>query len=475
MATMEMKTRTGQMLVDNIEVYNCSQIDTERAAIRFEQALTLHQRVTNSSFHDGLGWGGRVIDSKNIQMDDNIFFSFRPVGVGIDSTQNMTFNNNFVGGTVERTTFESLDQKVDKAGLVCVCSLELSKCEDVYVTNNIAAGGIFSGFVVPGHECGDYENSKFYGNTAHSIGGPKMGTGITYYADENIPSHAKCVEGSFNTAYKNYYQGVYHYSSTLHIKITSHTMLDNRNGFGATMQVDAYQPTEYGDVIIELNDNTIYGEIEADDCPADGSFCKPVEKYGFIMNGATHNGKDVHIEDMSPLPMPKIKSLSVWGTKVWLYRNHWINFEKTTKEGMRQSVMQVNEWQSDYVPMHEFFDNKFTDVEDGAMIFIYDSPEVWANLDDCGDFTCTAPQNSLASFQDSIFEGKKARWATKDFQIIANNTGISPFIEGCKGDNWMNVYVCEAEKLGILLFESQDEDKLDRSMQPIYVQKEGTE
>jgi len=125
--------------------------------------------------------------------------------------------------------------------------------------------------------------------------------------------------------------------------------------------------------------------------------------------------------------------------------------------------------------MHEFFDNKFTDVADGAMIFIYDAPEKWANLDDCGDFTCTAPQNSLASFQGSIFLGKKARWATKDFQIIANNTGISPFIEGCKGDNWMNVYVCEAEKLGILLFESQDEDKLDRSMQPIYVQKEGTE
>ena len=125
--------------------------------------------------------------------------------------------------------------------------------------------------------------------------------------------------------------------------------------------------------------------------------------------------------------------------------------------------------------MHEFFDNKFTDVADGAMIFIYDSPEVWANLDDCGDFTCTAPQNSLVSMQGSIFSGKKARWATKDFQIIANNTGISPYIEGCKGDDWMNVYICEAEKLGILLFESQDEDKLDRSMQPIYVQKEGTE
>ena len=38
----------------------------------------------------------------------------------------------------------------------------------------------------------------------------------------------------------------------------------------------------------------------------------------------------------------------------------------------------------------------------------------------------------------------------------------------------MNAYVCKAEKMGVLLFESQDEDKLDRSMQPIYVKKQGT-
>ena len=38
----------------------------------------------------------------------------------------------------------------------------------------------------------------------------------------------------------------------------------------------------------------------------------------------------------------------------------------------------------------------------------------------------------------------------------------------------MNAYVCEAEKMGILLFESLDEDRQDRSMQPIYVKKQGT-
>jgi hypothetical protein len=38
----------------------------------------------------------------------------------------------------------------------------------------------------------------------------------------------------------------------------------------------------------------------------------------------------------------------------------------------------------------------------------------------------------------------------------------------------MNAYICDTEKLGILLFESEDDDKWDRSMQPIYVKKQGT-
>lgn len=72
--------------------------------------------------------------------------------------------------------------------------------------------------------------------------------------------------------------------------------------------------TEYKEIKIELNDNKIYGESPISDCPADGSFCKPYDKYGVIMTGATHKGKDTHITGESSLPVHKIKSLSAWGT-----------------------------------------------------------------------------------------------------------------------------------------------------------------
>jgi hypothetical protein len=38
----------------------------------------------------------------------------------------------------------------------------------------------------------------------------------------------------------------------------------------------------------------------------------------------------------------------------------------------------------------------------------------------------------------------------------------------------MNAYVCKSGTLGVLLFESEDSDTLDRSMQPIYIGLNGT-
>jgi hypothetical protein len=119
--------------------------------------------------------------------------------------------------------------------------------------------------------------------------------------------------------------------------------------------------------------------------------------------------------------------------------------------------------------MQEFFESTFTNIEEGAFIFMWPPPQGWANLDDCGDFPCTAPINTVASFEGSVFEGKKPRLAKEDFHLIPNNTGFSPYLKGCDGYEWMNAYVCDVEKLAILLFESQDEDNQDRSMQPIYI------
>jgi hypothetical protein len=96
----EIKFRTGTTEMDNVEIHNCSQIDTFKAAIRFESASTLHSSVTNCAIHNGYSWGAYIKSSANIHIENNIFFNFRPVGVGILSSRNITFDHNVVCGIV---------------------------------------------------------------------------------------------------------------------------------------------------------------------------------------------------------------------------------------------------------------------------------------------------------------------------------------------------------------------------------------
>lgn len=126
---------------------------------------------------------------------------------------------------------------------------------------------------------------------------------------------------------------------------------------------------------------------------------------------------------------------------------------------------------SDYHPMVEFYDSEFTNIDEDALGYIMHPKPEWANIKDCGNFPCTAPLNVLLTFKNSNFYGSKPSWAKNDFQIIANNSGFAPYIDTCEPHVGMNAYICENDKLGVLLFESEDNDKLDRSMQPIYVSK----
>lgn len=58
--------RYGQVYLDNVEIYNMSQIDTFKAAIRWENNVMGHSSVTNCAIHNGYGWALHVKTSRNI-------------------------------------------------------------------------------------------------------------------------------------------------------------------------------------------------------------------------------------------------------------------------------------------------------------------------------------------------------------------------------------------------------------------------
>jgi len=205
-----MKERYAHVHIDSVEFYNCSQIDTFRATIRFENAAGKWSKVSNSALHNGLSWGVAVKSSENILLKDNVLYNFRPIGIAIGGAKNVTLDGNAVGLVQQRTTLESLaggpgppKNVEDKEGGILGCTYwsESEPCKDLTFINNIVGGAFWVGFTIQGHECGGKSTS--YGNVAHSVAKSTGGVGFLVKQDFSNPKHGKCLEASGLIAYKN--------------------------------------------------------------------------------------------------------------------------------------------------------------------------------------------------------------------------------------------------------------------------------
>ena len=157
--------------MDNVEVYNCSQYDTEKAALRFEMATQSQSMISNCAIHNGLGFGVNVKSAMNIQLKNNTIFSFVKFGVQVYTSNNVTLDRNVLISVSQRNVTE-IEMSEDIMAGFFVCAYEAEEagaCSDVTVTNNIAAGVMNSGFAVYGHKCNDNSDGAFVNNVAHSV------------------------------------------------------------------------------------------------------------------------------------------------------------------------------------------------------------------------------------------------------------------------------------------------------------------
>lgn len=130
---------------------------------------------------------------------------------------------------------------------------------------------------------------------------------------------------------------------------------------------------------------------------------------------------------------------------------------------------------SDYIGPSDFENITFRNVENKGMVYMWDPNPKWANKKDCGEFPCTAPKNTVYSFKGTKVEGpaKPTLNGLADFQIVPDVKGYTSKFPTCKLVSDWNAYQCNTEGLGILLFESEDPDKFDRSLQPVYLEFNG--
>lgn len=219
--------RMGTTQLDNVEVAKCSQENTFNAAIRFESTgETALSYVKNSVVHDSQAWSLLIHSSKNILVENSDFIGARAVGVNLHSINNVNLDGIFVADVMKRE-WTGGDKTLDIEACVAYCSYwEPNRCFSSSLTNSIAAGCAYAGFVAPGHNCDDNESTIFRNNVAHS----SERSGAHIYPNPALSESSTCYKGSHFSAYKNRDGGLVTMYNSKHVMMHDMTFIDNVKG-----------------------------------------------------------------------------------------------------------------------------------------------------------------------------------------------------------------------------------------------------
>ena len=88
--------RIGNLYMDNVQVYNCSQKMTYKGAIRWENASKGYTRVQNSVISSGRAVGLVIENSANVEIVDTTVADFIQQGIWIFSSTNVTVDGAWV-------------------------------------------------------------------------------------------------------------------------------------------------------------------------------------------------------------------------------------------------------------------------------------------------------------------------------------------------------------------------------------------
>ncbi|CDW80878.1 ipt tig domain containing protein [Stylonychia lemnae] len=458
--------RSGHTYMNNVEIYNCSQYDTFKA------------EIANSAIYTGWGYGAQFEDAANVKLTNNSFYFFVKKGINIQSSsvnlsikqqsiQNITLDGNHVMHVSERT-FIKMDRVFEPTGGILVCTELGDTCLDISLVNNVVSGAPFTGYAMYGYACGEKDSNVFRDNIAHSI----KDTGAIIFANKSDPRQFTCMQASRFAAYKCGLDGAIAFNHQAYKKIIFSQMTFIDNGYGGTPMV----AIEGDDLEAEMRDSFFYGESDARDCMIENE-CHTQNSYACIHKSALQlayfaiEGKEPLPKSECLIPISKIKRDASYGGKTTYTNLQFFNFKSNkTYCGMQQVLFRLNQNATDYTPRARFISPRFENIHQDAMAHLYTPPDMWTTLDGCGDYPCTGPSNALLLFEGATFSGTiKPKDTYKTFQIIPNNKATVQGYSNCVNYPAWNANHCTSDNLGVLLFESTDDDRYKRMISPIYI------
>jgi len=174
-----------------------------------------------------------------------------------------------------------------------------------------------------------------------------------------------------------------------------------------------------------------------------------------------HPSKDMHC------PISEQVENGSWGGKAYFKNLKFIDFKATNEVGAKNEMIKLLEKSPDFITLQNFENLEFKNCDFDSITFFFDPPQTWANLADCGDFPCTGPKNTIFNFKDIKWTGTSPADAETDFSLIPHVKDYTDQFSGCKKMDSINGHICtgeDAKRLGILVWESQDPDSIDRSI-----------
>jgi len=448
----EMTLRAGHLNMDFVSVHKCGQKFTWKSAIKWENALMGRSKVSNSAIHQGRSPGIIITKSMNVELKDNVVTDFAEHGIWAMNSQRVVIDGNWVFHVVEQAdlTPKMIEYNGWKGGFT------LSEgTNSMTVVNNVVAGTWHHGFHFKPSRCGETNPSWiFENNIAHSISG---------YGAIALNVVNPCTEVHDFKAYK---------------VTEASIMLGGASAINRGLRLTSID-TRYGNAIhsgakgrAEIIESKAYGELIANkDCPQ-GSPCDHcLDSRGMVLNMPAEGAHLDRQEKFYKLPLFKVKGGAMQGDAIYT-DNRFVDFTTNTKTcGSRQAAI-MPYLAPDYTPYARFEGVVFDNVNHGALTYFQDPPQKWANLEDCVEFTCTGMYNIVTYFKGVRLTGQNTPMVPQRFSIISDNkeSVSAQVIPSCEKQNQWNAWICTNRNIGVMIFDNQDPDRMDRALQPVYIQ-----
>jgi len=179
-----------------------------------------------------------------------------------------------------------------------------------------------------------------------------------------------------------------------------------------------------------MSNSFVAGETRALDCPdLANCFCEP--KYGIMSFANMNDGKDLMPTGASSLPIYGSHGEGNWGGTIVIEDTTFSGFVGKQKCGQRHVIFERNPKGSDKIPPHTMKNCKFNNVNDDGLAWFEKPDLAWANIKDCGNFPCTAPNNMIFTFLNSRFSGVTPSVTDSDMTLVPDDPEVGGTYPNC--------------------------------------------